>query len=245
VLSKIPAILSATLTVSFAACGGSDTRPIGQPVTTDPPEDGQTSAWARGLSFPGDDGSMYLTYVVRDAAPPSLAGKYATYAQAVWAAAPGRNPATSYLMLGFTGSFPGGLIVGSPLGNTARFLDIPSIDAFLPESGTPAALTQSYVNPPNPANPFAGEVLALTLKVAFDATHTSAGRIPLSSLLVADPASSLYGLTVGDVLTNANLLLAGTEAASKAMLPDTYDAVVRINANFENGTADLGFLGLP
>src|SRR5882762_6278167 len=34
-MSKIPAILSATLTISLAACGGgSDHTPIGQPVTT-------------------------------------------------------------------------------------------------------------------------------------------------------------------------------------------------------------------
>jgi len=381
-MSNIPAILSATLTVSLAACGGggSDTRPIGQPVTTplitlegksvgtvtlynstdgffitaatdagwelrqtrlavarsldciphfksgeaqvdrfllrkegrpgttqlgynlpllvdpgtelfialnadvcpattpppgeghstdagqkkgDPSSDGQegnghdgsgggddhhTSAWAQGLPFPGDDGSMYLTYIVRAAAPPSLAGKYATYAQATWGAAPGTNPASSFLLLEFMKLYSGGLRIGTSPGNIADFLSIQAIDMFLPESGAPTPLTHSVINPPNLSNPFAGEVLALTLNVSLDAFNASsapAGQVPLSSLVVADPASALYGLTVGDVLTDANLLLSGQATPGNVMLADAYDAVSRINANFENGTADLGFLSVP
>jgi hypothetical protein len=234
--------------------GDEDPRAEAPPGTTQAHDDGhpgegdedagETPAWAQGLLFPGKDVAMYLTYVVRAPGPPSLAGKYRTYPQSAWGAAPGSNPASSYLAANFMVLYPGGLTIGSSLGDTVRFLDLQSLDAFLPESGTATSLAQSYVNPPNLANPFAGEIVALTLNLAFDASNASTGQVPLASLLVADPASPLYGLSVGEVLTNANLLL-GNATASNAMLADTYDAVSRINANFENGTADLGFLGLP
>src|SRR5579859_4320513 len=204
---------------------------------------GESPAWAQGLPFPGKDGAMYLTYVVRAAAPPSLAGKYRTYTQSAWGAAPGSNPASSFLESNFIGLYGTGLVIGSSLGDTARFMSLPSIDVFLPESGTATSLSQSYVNPPNLSNPFAGEIVALTLNLAFDLSNAPAGQVPLASLLIADPASAFYGQSVGDVLANANLLL-GNATASNAMLGDFYDAVSRINANFENGTADLGFLGL-
>jgi hypothetical protein len=357
-MSKIPAILSATLTVSLVACGGSggsDLTPIGQPVTTplvtseavttgsmtlynstdglfitataapgwelretrlsvttsmdslphsksgranidrfmlrrkggpgttelsynlrllvepgtqlfialyaqvkpmsneirddhhiDCDNEGVTCAWALGTAFPGNDGSMYLTYVIRAAAPPTLAGKYLTYSQASWGAAPGANAATTYLAANYSATFPTGASIGDVGMNAAQFTTATAVGNFLPQSGTPAALLRRYVNPPDLANPFAGETLALTLNIGFDAHDPafSTGEVPLSSMVVADPASPFYGLTVADVLVNANMLLSG-RTDSMFTMADTFDAVSRINANFENGTADLGFLALP
>ena len=88
-------------------------------------------------------------------------------------------------------------------------------------------------------------MLALTLNVRFDAIDPtfSASTLALTSLVVADPASSLYGLTVQNVLDLADQVLAGQP--SSVPLADLYDAVSRINANFDGGGVDLGFLGMP
>ena len=205
-----------------------------------------TVAWAQGIPFTSKDGSMYLPYVVRAAAPPSLVGQFLTYTQASWAAQPGTASST-YLSTNFQRSFPGGVTIGSFMGNSAQFTSSQAIVAFLPESGTPSALNRSEFNPPNMANPFAGETLALALNVGFDAADPafSSAAAPLSSLVVADPASVFFGLSVADVLAQANLLLAGRSDQVLVSLAEVYDAVTRINANFQNGTADLGFLSLP
>jgi len=210
--------------------------------------DGRVSAWALGTPFPSKDGAMYLTYVVRAAPPPSLAGSYVTYTQAGWSSGPGSNPAAStYLGRNFMTAFPQGVTIGTSPGNYVLFTHPQAAAMFLPQSGSPAPLGSWFIDPPDLMNPLAGETLALALNMGFDAFDPtfSSSAVPLASLVVADPGSRFFGLTVGDVLSSANLLLSGRNQDVTVSLADALDAVNRINANFENGTADLGFLSLP
>jgi len=69
--------------------------------------------------------------------------------------------------------------------------------------------------------------------------------VPFASLVIADPASALYGLSVQNVRGTANKLLGGLNGSAGVPLEDLYDAVSRINANFEGGSVDRGFPGLP
>jgi hypothetical protein len=210
-------------------------------------EDGKsTSAWAQGTPFTGKSG-MYLSYTVRDAAPPSLAGKYRTHSQENWGGAPEGTAAAAYLTANFFTAFPLGATVGSLSGFNAQFTMPQAVADFLPQAGTSGPLSRRWVNPRDLANPFAGATLALTLNTGFDAADAtfSADDLPLTALVVADPASPLYGLTVAEVLATANDYLAGRADPRGLLLEDVSAAVTRINANFEGGLVDLGFLGLP
>jgi hypothetical protein len=222
-----------------AAAGARETGDCG--------EDGKsTSAWAQGTPFIGKSG-MYLRYTVRDAAPPSLAGKYRTYSQENWGAASQDNAAAGYLGANFFRAFPLGATIGSSIGFSAQFTIPQAVADFLPQAGAAGPLIRRSVNPRDLANPFAGATLALTLNTGFDAADAafSAGDLPLTALVVADPASPLYGLTVAEILSTANDYLAGRADLHGVLLEDVYDAVTRINANFEGGLADAGFLGMP
>lgn len=226
--------------------------------TTVPQNDGQhgdceddepqiVSAWASGELFAGKGSGMYLTFTVQAPSGSSLSGLYRTHPQSAWGSAQA-NPSTDYLAANFAMAFPGGgVTIGSSTGFTAQFTTSQAVLAFLPQTGTAAALTRNWMNPSNASNAFAGEVLALALNLGFDRSDLafSAHETALADLVVADPASAYYGLTVADVFASANTLLGGRSDPMGATLTDAFDAVERINANFENGTADLGFLAVP
>jgi hypothetical protein len=207
----------------------------------------KTVAWAAGTPFPVKDGSMYLTYTVRDSAPVSLLGQYRTHSQESWGAAPDLKNAAGYLAANFAAAFPSGVTLGSDFGPNVRFTTGQAVADFLPQAGTPGPLIGHDVDPLDLANPFAGDALALALNLGFDAKDPSfsASNLPFASLVIADPASALYGLSVQDVLATANKLLGGQGAALGVAPEEIYDAVSRINANFEGGTVDRGFLGMP
>jgi len=205
------------------------------------------SAWAQGTPFTATSGEMYLSYIVRAAAPPTLAGKFRTYSQESWG---GESPdafAPDYLMKKFLAAFPHGADLGFSGGLGVQFTTAQAVADFLPQAGIPGPLSRPAINPRDLANPFAGATLALTLNLGFDAMDEafSPDAGALTALVVADPSSSLYGVPVGEVLTMANQCLADRPDPAAPDLQEVYDAVVRINANFEGGVVDAGFLGRP
>lgn len=206
-----------------------------------------TPAWAQGPFLSGNRGAMYVTYTVRDAAAPTLAGQFRTYTQAAWGVDPQGNNPGAYLQANFSAAFGSSLTIGTSREMNARFTMAQAVSRFLPQAGVPAALAGRTLNPTDLSNPFAGEVLALSLTVGFDRQDPdfSASTIPFETLVVADPSSPYFGLPVSDVLSAANQLLAGLTDPQGVSLQEAYDTVVRINATFEDGTVDRGFLGLP
>jgi hypothetical protein len=204
-----------------------------------------TTSWGEGTPFPMMKGSMYFTYTVQSAAPSNLAGLYRTQIQEEWGGDPSVDPAAAYMSANFAAAFPNGLTVGVTGGFTARFTSAAAITAFLPQNGTPGSLGRNWVNPILIGNPLAGGAVALTLNVVFDAYDPDfASGVPaIGELVVADPSSPCYGMTVNDVLLAANQILAGQTNLFTAQ--EINDAVLRINQNFQDGTVDLGFLSLP
>lgn len=208
---------------------------------------GDVAAWAQGIPFGGPNGSMYLTYVVRDSASVSLLGQYTTYSQATWGAVPaGQNPA-SLLATNFPMYYPSGVTIGAAGGFSDTFTVAQAVLLFLPQSGNPGPLMMSMTNPVTMNNTLAGDTLALALNVTFDAKDSafSTSSTRLGSLVVADPSSLLYGLSVQQVLDTANAFLSGQPSAMSVSAADLDTAVSRINANFDGGTVDQGFLGMP
>ena len=89
-----------------------------------------------------------------------------------------------------------------------------SVFTYLPGSGVPGSLLADLVDPTStPAGIFGGEVLALRLNVDFsDAGYTRGSQgIPFGDRVVHDysPIPLINGLTVRQVLANANTLLGG------------------------------------
>lgn len=224
-----------------------------QPVQGPPDADGghdcdehrMQAGWPVGTPFGGSDGATYVTYTVQSASAPTLAGQYRTHAQETWGSST-PNDASTFLMNGFMMDFPTGITVGTKNRFTARFSSAQAVANFLPQAGTPAALGRSVSNPADLQNAFAGNTLALALNAGFasDPSFSPAAGVAFGDLVVADPASPFYGVTVTQLLTMANDLLGGLGTEYGMSIEETNDAVMKVNANFENH-GDLKFLGLP
>jgi hypothetical protein len=150
-----------------------------------------------------------------------------------------------YVQNNFAGSFPTGLSVGSG----SRFLKFSSaaaIQAFLPSGTTPRALNAGTLNNPTSktySNVLAGQTVALTLSLSFDAANPnfSPSLTPLGSLIVG--SGPFAGLTVNQLLGIANTILGG--GASPYSASQINDAIDNVNRNYDNGTANLGYLMCP
>ncbi len=210
-------------------------------------EDGcEEGAWGEGEPFPGANWAMFFKYSVQRCRPPSLAGQFRTHSQSAWSGDAASTPPGAYLARQFDAAFPQDLTIGASAANQARFTTSKTVRAFLPQAGTSAALTQSYIDPPDLGNALAGETVALTLNVTFDRhdPEFGASQVLLADLVVADPASPCFGLTVGKMLSSANLILGGQGQVVGLTPAQINDCLVRINENFDGG-ADRGFLRLP
>lgn len=88
---------------------------------------------------------------------------------------------------------------------------------YLGQSGTPAALTSSWSNPPagtDHSGTFGSRIAALKLNVDFsDAGHGRASATPFGDLSVCQSATAFDGMTVRQILDTANLVLSGQPQA--------------------------------
>jgi hypothetical protein len=148
----------------------------------------------------------------------------------------------------FDHAFPNGVTVGDIVsyatdncaGYTLKLMTlngvkgVDAVTAFLPSGSTARKLDKNYVNPgQNYQNVFAAQVVALTLSVGFDNKFSDFGSSTtlLKNLYVnLDP---FKGLTVGQVLAEANKALGG--CPSKFTLLQLHNAVSAINENFVDG----------
>lgn len=166
-------------------------------------------------------------------ATPWHSGDEVTYTQNSWTTAPGSDTLTS----NFGGVYTTGSVkVGVKY--SMHFTNAGNVLAYIPATGTPAALTGNLVNPTStPSGSFGGDVLALELNVDFSAkdvfgasSSTALGDLNLCGLT----DTSLNGTTVSSLLGTANTLLGGdTTAYSIADI----DTLVRdVNSAFDGGT---------
>lgn len=235
-----------TGTATATASGG--TAPYGYSWS-----DGQTSATATGLN-PGA-----YTVTVTDANGCTVngitvigtniptdtcdidPGSFRTQTQGGWGASCNANNPGCYRDANFAGAFPTGLTIGCT--NTLTLTNSLAVMNYLPCGGPPAVLTQSYTNPTCIGNVLVSQLIAATLSVQFDLYDPNFGSSAVNLIDLVVTTGPMAGLTVGDVLVEANSLVGG--CGSTYSLGDVNATLTSINQNFIDGTQAGSALGCP
>lgn len=167
-----------------------------------------------------------------------------TYTMGGWGAPNQGTPQTSYMYANFNASFPTGLQIGCVSGYQLKLTNASEVTNFLPSGGSPAKLTQSYTNPGSSlSNTLAGQLVAVTLAVVFDATdpNFSPSSSTLGSHLIADSSSPFYLKTVNQFLSMANDFIGGCGNSPYTASQFT-EAADKINQSYHEGSVNTGFL---
>jgi PKD repeat protein len=183
--------------------------------------------------------------ITNDDLPICTFDAFRTESQGAWGVAAHGGNLGAYLKANFDGAFSDGVQIGDGAGYSVVFTSADSIAAFLPVNGAVAPLNEDAVDPTETnAGKYAGQVLALTLNLAFDAYDAdfSTNTESLGDLYVVDESSSCFGMQVDEVLAEANTVLAGEPSAYG--IDGLNDCVTAINSNFAGGTENEGFLVL-
>jgi hypothetical protein len=186
-------------------------------------------------------------------------GPFTAYTAAEWGAKPRGNNAGMQLKNNFsfvfpTSLYPMGVVIGDataacPASGAGPYrLNVTSaaaIQAFLPQGRPVSALTTCLTNPDRRVSFLAGQVMALTLNVAF--SYMGVTKPGLGSLMVI--RGPLAGKSVDQVLEIANCALSGkstTECGAPGLtLKQVNRAARQINRNFPGGTRHRKTLALP
>ena len=158
-----------------------------------------------------------------------------TVTQGGWGAVPhGNNPA-AFLAAHFPAApgvtiglgYPNNLLVAPFWLNFSSAL---AVQNFLPQGGTPGALSASAPNPTSgtSAGVFAGQVLALTLNVQLQG---------FGSLVLSGTGTSFDGKTVNDVLAAANTAISGGALPTGFTYSSLNDLVDKLNNAFDGCVA--------
>ena len=183
---------------------------------------------------------LFSTAITRDAQAASFqAGDFVTFLQDEWGDGALSTTASERLAAHFTDIY--GTLGYAEVGTNGSggfsilLTSASAIFSYLPASGASAALLADLVDPTStPAGIFGGEVLALRLNVDFsDAGYTLGSLgIPFGDLVIQNysPIPQVNGLTVRQVLAQANMLLGG--GATGYSIIDANALVVSLNSSF-------------
>jgi hypothetical protein len=168
-------------------------------------------------------------------------GNFRTQTQGGWGATPHGNNPGSYLHSHFAAAFPTGLIVGCTYKLT--FTSAQAITDYLPGGGPAAVLTANRTNPVNLKNNLASQLVTLTLSIQFDASdpNFSGSSVLLGNLLVG--SGPFKGMKLKDIVAEGNKVLGG--CPSNYTASQLVDVLTAINENFDDGTANGGFIVCP
>lgn len=167
--------------------------------------------------------------------------QFRTQTQGGWgSSAAGNNPG-AYRDAHFDAAFPEGITLGCNY--TLTLTSAAAVQAFLPSGGPAAALSENSVNPPTSDNVLAGQLLALTLSVGFDAYDPQFS--PSSTLLSEQVITSgpLAGYTVAELLEEANKTLGACKG--EFSLHELNAALTAVNENYVDGISAGSFLECP
>ena len=167
-------------------------------------------------------------------------GHFRTETQNQWGAVPKGNNAAAYMYRKFAAAFPNGLTVGC---NNKLVLSNPvAITDFLPSTGVATILPfGTKLNPGGTlSNVLVGQIVALKLNIGFDEYDAQFGsnHILLKNMVVK--IGVFAGKTVQQILQEAEKAIGG--CSIPFLLSDLNGIIAKINQNFDNKTANLGFL---
>ena len=187
--------------------------------------------------------TTYVEYCKQDCPPPPQCGQLTTYTQGGYGNDLGNGTGTQYLIDHFATAFPNGVTIGCSTGFTLTMNSASAIQAYLPSSTTPTALTQNWVDD-GPDNVLAGQILTLALSIGFDNTDDNFGAagIHLEEMIIGGN-NPFTGMTVAQFFDIANGILGGCR--SDYSFDDVEQTVDAINKNYDGGTVDNGFLVCP
>jgi hypothetical protein len=163
---------------------------------------------------------------------------FRTQTQGGWGTAcSGGNPGC-YRDANFAAAFPNGLTIGCT--NQVRLTTSAAVDAFLPSSTTARALNAGTLTNPGQTykNVLAGQLVALTLSVGFDAYDLNFGG---SGTWLGDAeitTGMFQGWTVQMLLDEANSFIGG--CGSNFTAAQLNSALTMVNENYVDGTTDNG-----
>lgn len=168
-------------------------------------------------------------------------GNFRTQTQGGWGATPHGNNPGSYLHSHFAGAFPNGLTVGCTYKLTLTSAQ--AVTDYLPGGGSAAILTTNITNPINFKNNLASQLVTLTLSLRFDAfdPNFSSSTMSLGDLLVG--SGPFKGMKIKDVVAEGNKVLGG--CPSNFTAAQFVEVLTAINENFDDGTANGGFVICP
>lgn len=167
-------------------------------------------------------------------------GMFRTQTMGGWGAPPsGSNPGV-YLDNNFEEAFPNGITIGCE--NTITFTSSQAVRDFLPSGSAPSVLPEGNMTDPGDSysNNFAGQVLALSVSVGFDNAIEDFGDAPITISELEINSGPLAGITVAEVLEEANSVLGGCEGSYS--ITDLNSAITGINENYVDGDQNNGFL---
>ncbi len=147
----------------------------------------------------------------------------------------GDNPGT-YRDANFAAAFPNGLTIGC--NNTLTLTSSAAVQAFLPSGGQPSVLPNGASIDADFGNTFAGQLVAATLTLGFDANDPNFSSNNLSIAELIYNTGIFTGMTVGEVVAIANEVIGGCSTEySPAQLTQGLDL---FNQNYVDGTTDNG-----
>ena len=152
----------------------------------------------------------------------------------------GGNPGC-YRDANFNEAFPDGLTIGGTA-NSLTLTSSAAVEEFLPSGTQARALNAGTMVDPGGSykNVLAGQLVALTLAVGFDAydPNFSSNTQSFGSLVIT--SGTFEGMTVTDFLALANTAIGGTQTGYS--LSDFNATASAINENYVGGTTNQGFL---
>lgn len=169
---------------------------------------------------------------------------FQTFTQGGWGSrAHGNNPGV-YRDANFSSAFPDGVVIGLPGANyLTTFTSAGAVENFLPTGSTPLPFTQDHLDPiTTEAGVLAGQVLALTLNVVFDLADVNfAPSVDnLKNYIIHDSTISCDGMTVQEVLDEANSILGGS--GSDLTPSQINECASWVNEKFDGGRGEDGLV---
>lgn len=207
------------------------------------PNGSKSTAFSTGFLAPGSTfitGNDYCMQVCHGKCHQDLR----TQTQSQWGGAPLEGSPAKFLVENWSSVFPSGLTVGCPAGYNLTLNSSNAVDDFIPSSGQPMVLLQSWTNPGGKlSNTLVGEVVALSISVAFDSYMPNFGAANQNLGKMEVMAGPFQGWTVNQVLAEANNAIGG--CGTQHTISEIYDTLKKINHNYTGGTVDNGFLTCP